>query len=101
MLSGLRCWCWRSSPTGLFGGYASLALILGLILTGGSFILSVIGWDSRRTISGAAPEKRWRGQPITTTHAGPTEPPARLVPQPPPPLNRSPPRGRTSGVDAR
>jgi len=49
---------------GLFGGYARWATLLGLVITVGAFILSAIGWDSRRTIAGPSSEKRWRGQPI-------------------------------------
>ncbi len=62
MLLGLALLLLASFAPGLFYGYARYAMILGLILTGGAFVLSVLGWDSRRTISGGHPEKRWRGQ---------------------------------------
>jgi hypothetical protein len=51
---------------GLFYGYDRWALLAGILLTVGAFILSAMGWDSRRTIaSGGSIEKRWRGQTIT------------------------------------
>jgi hypothetical protein len=64
MLTGLALLLLASFAPGVFVGYARYAMILGLLLTGGAFVMSVIGWDSRRTITGAAPEKRWRGQVI-------------------------------------
>ena len=64
MLTGLALLLLASFAPGLFGGYARYAMILGLLLTGGAFVMSVIGWDSRRTITGGTPEKRWRGQAI-------------------------------------
>lgn len=51
---------------GLFYGYDRWALLAGILITVGAFILSAMGWDSRRTIaSGGSVEKRWRGQTIT------------------------------------
>jgi hypothetical protein len=51
---------------GLFYGYDRWALLAGILITVGAFILSAMGWDSRRTIaSGGNVEKRWRGQTIT------------------------------------
>jgi pilus assembly protein TadC len=51
---------------GLFYGYDRWALLAGILITIGAFILSAMGWDSRRTIaSGGTIEKRWRGQAIT------------------------------------
>lgn len=64
MLAGLALLLLSSFAPGLFGGYARYALILGLLLTGGAFVMSVVGWDSRRTITGGTTEKRWRGQAI-------------------------------------
>ena len=64
MLAGLALLLASSFAPGLFGGYARSAMILGLLLTGGAFVMSVIGWDSRRTITGGTTEKRWRGQVI-------------------------------------
>lgn len=53
---------------GLFYGYDRPALLLGILITVGAFILSAMGWDSRRTIAGGGTmEKRWRGQTITYT----------------------------------
>ena len=64
MLAGLALLLLASFAPGLFGGYARYAMILGLLLTAGAFVMSVIGWDSRRTITGGTTEKRWRGQGI-------------------------------------
>jgi hypothetical protein len=64
MLAGLALLLLTSFAPGLFGGYARYAMILGLLLTGSAFVMSVIGWDSRRTITGGTTEKRWRGQVI-------------------------------------
>lgn len=64
MLAGLALLLLSSFAPGVFGGYAGYAMILGLLCTGGAFVMSVIGWDSRRTITGGMPEKRWRGQVI-------------------------------------
>ena len=64
MLAGLALLLLSSLAPGLFGGYSRFALILGLLLTGGAFVMSLIGWDSRRTITGGTPEKRWRGEVI-------------------------------------
>ena len=46
------------------GSFAGPVIILGIILAGGAFLLSVVNGDSRRTISGGRQEKRWRGQVI-------------------------------------
>ena len=64
MLAGLALLLISSFAPGLFGGYSRYALILGLLLTGGAFVGSVIGWDSQRTITGGTSQKRWRGQVI-------------------------------------
>ncbi len=64
MLTGLALLLLASFAPGVFAGYARYALILGLLLTAGAFVMSVIGWDSRRTITGGTSEKRWRGQVI-------------------------------------
>lgn len=49
---------------GPLGGFSTWVMFLGLFLAGGAFILSVINRDSRRTLAGGRPEKRWRGQVI-------------------------------------
>jgi hypothetical protein len=64
MLAGLALLLAASFAPGIFIGYARYAMILGLLMTGGAFVMSVIGWDSRRTIAGGTSEKRWRGQVI-------------------------------------
>lgn len=64
LLTGLALLLAASFAPGLFGGYARYAMILGLVLTGGAFVMSIIGWDSKRTLTGGTPEKRWRGQVI-------------------------------------
>lgn len=46
------------------GSLATPVIVVGIILAGGAFLLSVVNGDSRRTISGSHPEKRWRGQVI-------------------------------------
>jgi hypothetical protein len=46
------------------GGAATPVMVLGIVLVAGAFVLSVIGGDSRRTLAGGRPEKRWRGQVI-------------------------------------
>jgi hypothetical protein len=46
------------------GSLATPAIVIGLVLAGGAFLLSVVNGDSRRTISGGRQEKRWRGQVI-------------------------------------
>ncbi len=64
MLAGLGLLLLSSFAPGLFGGHAGWAMILGLVLTGGAFVMSVIGWDSQRTITGGTTQKRWRGEVI-------------------------------------
>ena len=46
------------------GSFDRPVIIVGLVLLGGAFLLSVINGDSRRTIAGGRQEKRWRGQVI-------------------------------------
>lgn len=72
MLAGLALLLLSSFAPGLFGGYAHGAMILGLLLTGGAFVMSVIGWDSQRTITGGTAPKRWRGQVIDYSTPSPT-----------------------------
>lgn len=71
LLTGLALLLLASFAPGLFGGYARSAMILGLLLTGGAFVMSVIGWDSRRTVTGSTTEKRWRGQVIDYSQPSP------------------------------
>lgn len=54
------------------GGAATPVIVLGIVLAAGAFVLSVIGGDSRRTIAGGQPEKRWRGQVIDYSEPTPT-----------------------------
>ena len=49
---------------GLYGDYRGLASLAGTVLMLGAFIMSFLGWDSRRAIAGGRVEKRWRGQVI-------------------------------------
>jgi hypothetical protein len=51
---------------GLLGGFAHWAVWLGIVLTVGAFVLSIVNGDSRRTLAGGGgrSEKRWRGQVI-------------------------------------
>jgi hypothetical protein len=60
---------------GLFGGYAGWARGIGVILTIVAFILSAMGWDSRRTLAGGTggPQKRWRGQVIDYSEPSPAD----------------------------
>jgi hypothetical protein len=64
MLLGVALLLLASFVPGLFFGFDQLAFFTGIVLAGGAFVLSVLGWDSRRTISGGQPDRRWRGQPI-------------------------------------
>jgi hypothetical protein len=54
------------------GGAATPVMVLGIVLVAGAFVLSVIGGDSRRTLAGGRPEKRWRGQVIDYSEPTPT-----------------------------
>jgi hypothetical protein len=64
MLAGLAIilisWFFRAP----LGSLASPLMVVGITLVIGAFILSVVNGDSRRTIAGGRPEKRWRGQVI-------------------------------------
>ncbi|HLB24667.1 MAG TPA: hypothetical protein VJP07_11280 [Dehalococcoidia bacterium] len=64
MLAGIALMLTSWLAPGLYGDYARLASILGLAITGIVIILSLMGWDARRTIAGGSVEKRWRGQVI-------------------------------------
>jgi hypothetical protein len=64
MLAGLALLLIGTFFRQALGGWAGPVIVLGIILAGGAFLLSVINGDSRRTISGGRPEKRWRGQVI-------------------------------------
>jgi hypothetical protein len=46
------------------GAAAGPVMIAGIVLAAGAFLFSIINGDSRRTIGGGRPEKRWRGQVI-------------------------------------
>lgn len=65
MLLGLALLLLGQFVPGLFYGYARWAVLAGIIMTIAAFILSAMGWDSRRTLAGGSTEKRWRGQTIT------------------------------------
>lgn len=54
------------------GAFATPLLLLGILLAVGAFILSAINGDSRRTLAGGRPEKRWRGQVIDYSEPSPT-----------------------------
>jgi hypothetical protein len=64
MLAGLAIilisWFFRAP----LGSLASPLMVVGITLVIGAFILSIVNGDSRRTIAGGRPEKRWRGQVI-------------------------------------
>lgn len=64
MLAGLVLLLIGTFARGPLGGSAMWVVILGIVLTVGAFILSVVNGDSRRTIAGRGPEKRWRGQVV-------------------------------------
>ena len=73
MLLGLALLLLGQFAPGLFGGFAREAVIIGLVMTIIAFILSAMGWDSRRTLArGGTYEKKWRGQ--TITYSEPTRP---------------------------
>lgn len=48
----------------IYGGYRGIVTLTGTALMIGAFVMSFLGWDSRRTIASGRPEKRWRGQVI-------------------------------------
>ena len=64
MLAGLALLLVGTFFRSQLGSLAGPVIILGIVLAGGAFLLSVVNGDSRRTISGSHPEKRWRGQVI-------------------------------------
>lgn len=47
---------------GLYGDYRGLASFAGFVLMALAFVMSLLGWDSRRTIAGGRVQRRWRGQ---------------------------------------
>jgi hypothetical protein len=55
------------------GSFRTPVLLLGLGLTIGAFVLTVMNGDSRRTIAGGggSTQKRWRGQVIDYSEPGP------------------------------
>ena len=65
MLAGIVLTLLTAFVPGLFYGYSRPVFWIGLLLSGGAFVLSLLGWDSRRTISGGPVERRWRGQVIS------------------------------------
>ncbi|MBI5289437.1 MAG: hypothetical protein HY873_10755 [Chloroflexi bacterium] len=64
MLAGIALMLTAWLAPNLYGDYARMATLLGLVLAGAAMLLSFMGWDSRRTIAGGGVEKRWRGQVI-------------------------------------
>jgi hypothetical protein len=64
MLAGIALilisWIFRAP----LGSLAGPVMVVGIILVIGVFVLSIVNGDSRRTIAGGRPEKRWRGQVI-------------------------------------
>ncbi len=71
LLGGIGLTLLATFAPGLFGGYARPVFFLGLILSGGALLLSLMGWDSRRTIAGGPVERRWRGQVISYSQPSP------------------------------
>lgn len=49
----------------IYGSYRGMVSLVGTVLIIGAFVMSFLGWDSRRTIAGGRVEKRWRGQVIS------------------------------------
>jgi hypothetical protein len=69
MLAGIALILTSWLVPGLYGDYARLASFIGLALSAIAIILSLMGWDARRTIaSNGRVEKRWRGQVIEYDH---------------------------------
>lgn len=62
MLAGMVLLLVGTFARGPLGGAATWVVVLGIVLTVGAFMFSLINGDSRRTIAGRGPEKRWRGQ---------------------------------------
>ena len=71
LLLGIALTLLASFVPGLFGGYSRPVFFLGLILSAGALLLSLMGWDSRRTITGGPVERRWRGQVISYSQPTP------------------------------
>lgn len=64
LLAGLALLLIGTFFRGPLGAAAGPVLITGIVLAVGAFVLSIVNGDSRRTIAGGRPEKRWRGQAI-------------------------------------
>lgn len=64
MLAGLGFLLLSFFPIGPLEPYAGWLTIIGLLLTGGAFVLSVIGGRGSRSTLGGRVQKRWRGQVI-------------------------------------
>lgn len=65
MLAGLALVILTIVVPSLFGEYRSWFSILGALMIVVAFVMSFLGWDSRRTIAGGRVERRWRGEVIT------------------------------------
>ena len=66
MLAGVVLLLAGTFARGALGGAATWFVVIGIALTVGAFVLSIINGDSRRTLAGGGGryEKRWRGQVI-------------------------------------
>lgn len=64
MLAGIVLLIAGTVFNGPLGAVASVVIVAGLVLAVGAFVLSLVNGDSRRTIAGGRPQKRWRGQVI-------------------------------------
>jgi len=49
---------------GIYGDYRGWASLGGFLLMAVAFVLSLMGWDARRTLASGRVEKRWRGKTI-------------------------------------
>ena len=64
MIAGLVLMVTSWLVPGLYGSYSGMAGLAGFLLMAVAFVMSLLGWDSRRTIAGGRVERRWRGQVI-------------------------------------
>lgn len=56
----------------IYGNYRGMMSLLGTVLIIVAFVMSFLGWDSRRTIAGGPVQKRWRGQVIEYNDSPPS-----------------------------
>jgi hypothetical protein len=55
----------------IYGDYRGIVSLVGTVMIIVAFVMSFLGWDSRRTIAGGPVQRRWRGQVIEYNDAPP------------------------------